>query len=877
MQKIFILILLPCIYSLVALAQVPVIGAGQMGAAQMNVGNFYGKIIDDSSLKPIEGASVQLFQNKSDSNTKKRKEVVISTQVADKKGEFNIEGLPVLGSFKLQVSAIGYKMYDAKISFDLNTTGAKPGEMANMMQAVIKDLGNIKLIADAEQLENITVNASKPLLEMYLDKKIYNVEKDITATGGTALDVVKNIPSVNVDIEGNVTLRNASPQIFVDGRPSSLKLDQIPADHIASIELITNPSAKYDASGGGSGILNIVLKKNRKAGYNGNIRAGIDSRGRPSLGGDLNIKQNKINFFAAGQLFSRKNITTAISKRTDFLNPGTARILQENTPISKGFFAFGRMGIDYLVDNRNTLTLGGNIVRGLFTAEDLLHIFKDTVTPSYTSKESAVRNIFADISFKNAGASLSFKHNFAKASKEWTTDINFNESRNTNTSNYNSHFYDAAGNPKQTASAERATGGGNSKLYTIQTDFVNPLTKTSKLETGLRIAARNYMSWNDNFVQDPVTKKYILIDVLGVRYNFDDIVYAAYASYSRQLNGFSYQAGLRAESSNYSGNLLTKNQRFSNKYPISLFPSLFLSKKIDSKQDLQFNYSRKINRPNFFQILPFVDFSDSLNLTVGNPDLLPEFTHLVEFNYANQYKPGNSFLASLYAKYTDNLITRYLYKAPNTNPAKPDSVIFNSYANASESYTIGLELTAKNKLTKYWELTSNLNLFDVTLNAANLKNALDDQLFSWFIKLNNSFKLPRNYSIQLSGDYQAQTILPVNSGRGITGGMPGGGVFGATQNIAQGYIKPIYGADIAVKKEFLKNKTASLTLQFNDIFKTRRYATHAETNFFIQDNQRQRDPQVLRLNFNWRFGKIDAALFKRKNMKAETDNVPAMQ
>ncbi len=877
MYRIFTLILIVSLYSLAALAQVPAMGAGQMGAAQMNLGNFYGKIIDDSSLKPIDGASVQLFQNKTDSLTKKRKEVVVATQVTDKKGEFNIEGLPVMGSFKLQVSAIGYKIYDAKISFDLNVPGAKPGDMANMMQAVIKDLGNIKLIADAEQLENITVNASKPLLEMYLDKKVYNVEKDITATGGTALDVVKNIPSVNVDIEGNVTLRNARPQIFVDGRPSSLSLDQIPADHIASIELITNPSAKYDASGGGSGILNIVLKKNRKAGYNGNIRASIDSRGRPSLGGDFNIKQNKINFFAAGQLFSRKNITTASSIRTDFLNPGTARILQENMPVSKGFFAFGRMGIDYLVDNRNTLTLSGNIVRGLFTAEDLLNIYRDTVKPSYASKESAIRNIFADISFKNAGASLGFKHNFAKASKEWTADINFNESRNTNTSNYNSQFYDAAGNPKPYSSAERATGGGHTKFYTIQTDFVNPLTKTSKIETGLRIAARDYMSWNDNYVQDPVTKKYILINVLGVRYNFDDVVYAAYATYSRQLKDFSYQVGLRAESSNYSGNLLTKNQRFSNEYPISLFPSIFLSKKIDPKQDMQFNYSRKINRPGFFQLLPFVDFSDSLNLTVGNPELVPEFTHLVEFNYANQYKTGNSFLASLYAKYTDNLITRYQYKAPNTDPAKPDSVIYNSYANANESYTIGLELTAKNKLTKYWDLTSNVNVFDVTLNAANIKNALDDHLFSWFIKLNNSFKLPRNYSIQLSGDYQAKTILPVNSGRGTTAGMPGGGVFGATQNIAQGYIKPLYGADIAIKKEFLKNKTASLTLQFNDIFKTRRYATHAETSFFIQDNQRQRDPQVLRLNFSWRFGKIDAALFKRKNMKAETDNVPAMQ
>ena len=186
------------------------------------------------------------------------------------------------------------------------------------INAIDKDLGNIKLTEDAQTLESATVTASKPLITMGVDRKIYNVEKDISAAGGSATDVMKNVPSVQVDIDGNVTLRNSPPTIFVDGRPTTLTLDQIPADAIQSVEIITNPGAKYDASGGTAGILNIVLKKNRKAGYNGNVRAGIDQRGKFNLGGDINVKQGKVNFFLAGNLNERKSISIGDQSRYTF-------------------------------------------------------------------------------------------------------------------------------------------------------------------------------------------------------------------------------------------------------------------------------------------------------------------------------------------------------------------------------------------------------------------------------------------------------------------------------------------------------------------------------------------------------------------------------
>ncbi len=862
MIRFFTLVLLTGFCISPALAQV-IPGA----PAPPQPGNFFGKIIDNNTLRPIVGASVQLLLTQLDSVTNTKKELVLATQVTGKKGEFNIEVEPILSTFKMQVSSIGYGQYETQVAFEMLAT---PGHPA------IKDLGNIKLNADSRQLDNLTLTATRPLLEMYLDKKIYNVEKDLAATGGTAVDIFKNIPSVTVDLDGNVTMRNVPPQVLVDGRPSTLSLDQIPADQVAAVEIISNPSAKYDAGGGGAGILNIILKKTKKAGYYGNLRANIDSRGRPVLGGDVNLHQDRVNVFVGGQLFTRKNISEVSTTRTDFITPGIVNTRQDNDPVAKGYFASGRMGMDYFLDNRNTLTISGNLVRGKFTVTDLLNMYRDTIVPANAGSTSAQRNIFAEISFRNTGASLGFKHNFARAGHEWTADANYNESINTNTSDYNSQYYDGAGSATQ-LTAERATGGGFTKFYTFQTDLVYPLTKNSRLESGGRIAARDYGSWNDNSIKDPVTAQYIRMDILGVRYKFNDIVYAAYGTYALQAKKLSFQAGLRIESSRYDGNLTSKNLRFSNKFPVSLFPSFFLSKKLDTRQDVQFSYSRKINRPAFFQILPFVDFSDSLNLTVGNPALEPEFTQLAELNYSNQFSPGLSTLTTLYLKYTGNLITRYQYKAPNTDPTKPDSVLYNSYANASESYTIGFEMTARAKITGWWDLVSNLNLFDVTLDAANISTAGPDHLFSWFAKINNSFKLPRNYAVQLSGEYQARTILPVNTGRSAGSTAVGGGLYGSTPFIAQGYIKPYYGADIALKKEFLKNNAASLTLQFNDIFRTRKYATVAATGFFLQDNSRQRDTQVLRLNFSWRFGKVDAGLFKRKNMKAEMEGLQNMQ
>ena len=248
----------------------------------------------------------------------------------------------------------------------------KPG--AGSIPSFDKDLGNIKLVIDSKQLQDVTITSVSPSVRLNADKKIFNIEKNIMSAGGTGLDVMRNVPSVNVDIYGNVPLRNSPPQLLVDGRPTTLTLDQIPADVIESVEVITNPSAKYDASGVGAGMLNIVLKKNKKSGYSGNIRIGVDKRGAFNGGGDFSFRQNKLNFTAALNANQNKGQTTGATERSNLLDVPQTSVHQSNFNKTKDGFLFGKFGIDYFITNRTTLSLTGIKVHGEFNPNETIDI-----------------------------------------------------------------------------------------------------------------------------------------------------------------------------------------------------------------------------------------------------------------------------------------------------------------------------------------------------------------------------------------------------------------------------------------------------------------------------------------------------------------------
>ncbi len=309
-----------------------------------------------------------------------------------------------------------------------------------------------------------------------------------------------------------------------------------------------------------------------------------------------------------------------------------------------------------------------------------------------------------------------------------------------------------------------------------------------------------------------------------------------------------------------------------------MFPSAFVTYKLTDNQDLQLNYSRRINRPNFWQLIPFTDYSDPYNLSVGNARLKPEFTNSFEMAYNNNYKKGANFLANLFFKYNTNLITRYQYQDVNPDTAhhysSSDTVLFNTYLNANNSFTYGIELTNRVPVVKNWDMTINFNLFNSKINVDDPKlSAISNQRTSWFVKWNNSIKFLKTFSVQLSADYYAKTVLPQGGG----GGRGWGGGPTAT---AQGYINPRYSFDIAIRKDWTwkGGNSASINLSMNDFLRTQVYSTYSESPFLTQISERRRDPQILRLNFSYRFGKFDVNLFKRKNTRSDagtgTDMMP---
>jgi ferric enterobactin receptor len=817
-----------------------------------SIGRLYGKIVD-STGKGIQDASVLLLQNRFDTATKKKKEVLLRGVSTQANGDFNMEDLPVAGEFKLSVTATGFKAQDQPVKFT--------------PPAFDKDLGKISLQNDVQQLSAVVVTSGSPRLRMDIDKKVFNVDQNIVTAGGTALDVMKNVPSVNVDIDGNVTLRNAAPQIYIDGRPTTLTLDQIPADAIESVEVITNPSAKYDASGGNAGILNIVLKKNRKSGYNGTINAGVDKRGAVNGGANFSFRQDKINFSASAFGNQMKNQNEGSTDIRNLLKSPNLLVSQDNKTKMNNQFIFGRVGVDYFATNRTTLSLSGMRVHGQFSPNDFQQTDSLNDGGSYVSYSE--RNATNKREFTAYGLQGGFKYLFPRKGEELTGDFNMFSATGNNSALYNTNVYAEKGGEHTGISRQQIIGDGSTRFLTIQADYVRPFSGSGKIEAGLRAQLRKQTNAQGNYFYDFTKEEFSLVPSASSNYRNTDNVYAAYLSFTDNINDFGYKIGLRAERSDYEGELTDTKQKFTNKYPVSLFPSVFLSQKLDNKQELQLSYTRRINRPFFLQLIPFIDSTDQLNWSKGNAGLKPEFINSIEASYSKTYAGNNNFLASVYYKYSTDLMTRYIDTLSVGDVKRPVT----TFINANSSRSVGAELTSQNTFTKWWDVNTNINIYNSKINTENITGTSQDAIWSWFAKMNNTFKLPSNFKLQLSGTYQSKTNLPVNQG----GGMFGGGFGGGPQSAAQGYIRSNYGVDVAVQKSFLKNNAASVTLNVNDVFRTRKYDQYSESAYFVQNSYRMNDAPMIRLNFSFKFGQMDMSLFKRKNMKGESEGMQGVQ
>jgi hypothetical protein len=433
------------------------------GAKMPSIGRVYGKVVNAQNKETIPFVSVAVY----------RKDSLIGGSLAGANGDFNVENLP-FGPMKLKVTFVGFKALEKMITIT--------------PQAVEQDLGDLKLEVEETLLKSVEVVGEKSASQMSIDRKVFNVDKDLTVKGGTATDVMKNIPSVTVDNDGNVELRQSAAAIYVDGRPTTLTLDQIPADQIERVEVITNPSVKFEASTTG-GIINIVMKTNAKPGYNGTIAGGAGTNDHYMGSIALNFKQRPLGISLNYNYNSFLNPVKGYSDRT-YLMDGT-QIGSFNSKSATSFkhqFQAGAIMFDYNIDNRNKISIGENVAFGNFNNYDV----QNFENKSYDSLVSyGYRGTNMAVHFENYTTTARYVKTFPKQGKQFTIDANYNTTHATNPSDYTTFNYDRnsillSNNPQ----LQSNRGYNKSEMYMLSADYVNPLTDSTKLEYGIRSTYR---------------------------------------------------------------------------------------------------------------------------------------------------------------------------------------------------------------------------------------------------------------------------------------------------------------------------------------------------------------------------------------------------
>ncbi len=796
-------------------------------------GRVYGKLIDSKTKKPIEYASVIVLWFNKDS--------LLGGTLTKKNGEFSIDNLPAMGGFRFKATLIGYKTYETKFYIQL------PNKIE-------QDLGNINLEIDEKLLNEVEVTVNKNNLVMSIDKRIYNVDNDISVKGGTAVDVMKNVPGVTVDADGNAQLRNQSPMIFIDGRPSNLTLQQIPADQIDRIEVITNPSVKFDASSTG-GILNIVMKKNLKPGYNGMLMGYAGSSDRYGGMLNLNVKEGKWNLTSMYSYNQAINNTIGYTDRTqlDSIQKTLGYYRQDNVVRQLNAFNFGKIGLDYNINNRNTISINGMLMGGLYSTNDKqdYNILDKNKAQLFYGKRA--NNQAAE--FQNYNSQLYYKKIFPKVGQEFTGDFNYNHTNSKNNYLFNTESHIPPDTIIIGNTFQKNNGTTTANQFVLQLDYTNPINETKKFEAGIKSYFKNSISINDTKNAKITADNYIYDSVMSNHYIIDDMINAAYINYnSKTILGIFFQAGLRFEQSYYKGTIKNKNQSFSYNYPSmaedllkSIFPGIYFSKKLVKNQEVQVNFSRKIQRPNFFQLMPFIMFADKQNYRIGNPQLKPEFKNIAEINYNNIFSNG-SYLGSCYFRYEEQPITDVAY------PSLSDpTVLVNTTVNGKNSIRYGLEHTFKYTLLKNLDATINLNAFYIYLNGIVVPTEpeVTTKGYAYNTKATLSYRFPKQLTLQVNGNYESPRILLL------------------------GYSLPIYSMDVSINKMVGTKWVINATL--SDAFNTRRMGTNFQTPYYIQELSRRRESRYVRLTLTYIFGKMDASIFKRAKQMKGSDSQQGSQ
>lgn len=796
----------------------------KLNAQTTSDGKIIAKVIDAHSNETIPFASAILINRKT--------KAVVKGAQTDVNGNLLMSGLPK-GVFTFKISYVGYQTM-VRDSVAITDTHKEV------------NFGSIKMKpAKGTALNEVNITAQKSTMQLGIDKKVFSVDQSLVSEGGSASDLLQNVPSVQSDIDGNISLRGSTGvKVLIDGRPSVIAggnvaqiLQSIPASSIESVELITNPSAKYDAEGQ-SGIINIVLKKNKKLGLNGSLAFTAGNRDNYNANTSLSFQNSKINVYGNYSYRYGNRIGGGYSNISYVDNPlGIAQANQSTTGTSTDKGHNVKAGIDYNIAAKSLISFSGGFNLRDNDRNEILGInqYNKLGNPISLSNRNNINN--------GSGGSydlnLDFVQKFKKPKEELTFNFGYSEGNNDNDQRYSTNIYNIGGTPVNTlADVQLNTGTGINSSYNIQTDYSLPVGAAGKIEAGyrsqIRLAENNTFSQNFNNLTDEYDVNFALTN----DFNSKDQVHALYLNYQNQVKNFGYQVGLRAEDAtldtklgvyNKSGQLDFVNGKI---HYERLYPSVFLTQKFKQEQQLQLSYTRRVNRPRGWDTNPFLDVSDPLIWRQGNPNLRPEDVHSYELGYS-KFWPKVTFTSSVYIRQTNDVIQRV------RTEADANGVTIVTPRNLTRQVSSGLELITRYDVIKAWNFTGNINLYQQSIKGVPAFGIVESSGFSWNANLTNNFVLPYNITLQVKGDYRSKEVM------------------------AQGRRNAMYAVDAGAKYDF-KDKKSSLSLNVRDVFNTRAWSMTSYGPNSTTDFRRSMQGTMGSLTYSYRFGKTD---FKAKRPK----------
>lgn len=686
-------------------------------------------------------------------------------------------------------------------------------------------------------LQEVKVVAKKNMIASSIDRKVYTTAQDIMSQSGSASDILRNVPSVEVDIDGNVSLRGSGDmQILINGRPSPLMgtnraqaLQQIPANTIERIEVITNPSAKYRPDGT-AGMINIVLKKNTKAGINGNITGNVGNKERANGSLNLNYKSGNWSLFGSYSLRQDERNRFSHTERTFYdSNSGKLTGTYQDYYRSKArpLAPFLRMGMEYTINKKNTVGLSGNLLTTRLTRHDTTQRYFYDPNQQLTTRVNRER--FAPAIEHENDVTAFWQHNFDKEGKEFRAEFTAS-TQSENESNYYRNVYSL---PTNTVIPDNNFVIQHENNQQVTADWVNPISSTVSFDYGyagsfiqqeITFITQNYDAASGTVITNPLTTN---------TFRLNQQVQAAYATWSKSGDHWGIMGGLRAEQSLVHSNLVTKDSVVDNNY-FMVFPTIHITYKLKNGQ-LQLNYSKRVNRPNGDNLNPFPEYMDNLNLRAGNPLLKPEIVHSIEFGY--QWKSKSwSLVPSIYYRYKTNGFNTITQKLN-------DSVFLTTQQNLSNDQSAGFELIASYKASTWFTANLSNNIFYNLINFGTINLPKQKSIFAMSTNLNFSFNITKTTMVQSTC------------------------IFRSARQTIQGYFYPTFVSNLGLRQDLWQGKMSAI-ITVSDVFGSLRQRSYLQTPFLYQTALNYRDSQVFYVGFNYRFGKI----IKKAEEKLQYDN-----